>query len=99
MCSPFRAASTWRIRPGAIWSLMSRSRTPALRLIASVSVDGRDYPFELRGGYLRLSVPVPAGETRSVVIRYKNDLDLASISTSQILFASIFSEWCRTTGI
>ena len=28
-----------------------------------------------------LSVPVRAGGTRSVVIQYKNDLDLASIST------------------
>jgi hypothetical protein len=50
--------------------------------IASVSVDGRDYPFELRGGELSLSVPVRARATRNLVIQYKNDLDLRSISTS-----------------
>ena len=48
--------------------------------VASVSVDGRDYPFELRGGGLSLRVPVRAGGTRSVVIQCKNDLDLASIN-------------------
>jgi hypothetical protein len=52
-------------------------------VIASVTVDGRDYPFQLRGGYLNLSIPVPVGRVRSVVIRYKNDLTLASISTSK----------------
>jgi hypothetical protein len=52
-------------------------------VIASVSVDGRDYPFQLRQGHLNLSVTVPAGGVRRVIIRYKNDLDLASISTSK----------------
>ena len=51
-------------------------------VIASVSVDGRDYPFQLLGGHLELSVPIPAGGVRSVVIQYKNDLHLAAISTS-----------------
>jgi hypothetical protein len=50
--------------------------------IASVSVDGQDYPFELRGADLSLSVPVRAGETRNLVMQYKNDFDLGSISTS-----------------
>jgi hypothetical protein len=52
-------------------------------VIAAVSVDGRPVPFQLRGGYLDLSVAVPAGEDRSVVVQYKNDLNLASISTSK----------------
>lgn len=51
--------------------------------IASVSVDGRIVPFELSGGYLRLGVDIPAGESRSLIIQYKNDLDLASINTSK----------------
>jgi len=52
-------------------------------VITSVRVDGREYPFQLRGGYLDLSVSLPAGEIRHIVIQYKNDLDLASISTSK----------------
>jgi len=52
-------------------------------VMASVSVDGRHVPFQLRAGYLDLSVAVPAGEARSVVIQYKSDLNLASISTSR----------------
>jgi hypothetical protein len=52
-------------------------------VVASVNVDGRHVPFQLRGEYLDLGVPVPAGKARSVVIEYKNDLDLASISTSK----------------
>ena len=52
-------------------------------VIASVTVDGQAYAFQLRGGYLDLSVPVPVGGVRSVVIQYKNDLDLVSISTSK----------------
>ena len=51
--------------------------------IASVKVDGRDYPFQLQGGYLDVSVPVGAGGTRSLVIQYKNDLHLAAISTAK----------------
>jgi hypothetical protein len=51
--------------------------------VASVSVDGQQIPFQLRGGYLELSLAVPAGKARDVVIRYKNDLDLASIGTSK----------------
>ena len=53
------------------------------RAIASVRVDGDDYPFQLRGEYLDLSITIPAEGVRSVVIHYKNDLNLASISTSK----------------
>ena len=51
--------------------------------IESVSVDGQEVPFQLEEGYLHVSVGVPVGGSRSVVIRYKNDLDLASVSTSK----------------
>ena len=51
--------------------------------IASVNVEGRDQPFLVRDGYLELSLSVPPGEGRSVSIRYKNDLDLASVSTAK----------------
>ena len=40
-------------------------------------------PFQFDGGVLRLSVSIPAGESRKVLIRYKNDLDLASVSISK----------------
>jgi hypothetical protein len=51
--------------------------------IASLSVDGQQVPFQLDRGFLHLSVAIPAGESRNVVIRYRNDLDLASISISK----------------
>jgi hypothetical protein len=51
--------------------------------IASVSVEDRVVPYEWSGGHLHLSVDVPAGESRRVIIRYKNDLDLASVTTSK----------------
>lgn len=51
--------------------------------IASVNVEGRDQPFLVRDGYLELSLSVPPGEGRSIAIRYKNDFDLASVSTAK----------------
>jgi hypothetical protein len=51
--------------------------------IASVSVDGRPVSFQFAGGSLQLSVAIPAGESRKVLIRYKNDLDLASVSIAR----------------
>jgi hypothetical protein len=51
--------------------------------IASVTVENRSIPFQLDGGELRLSVTIPAGESRQVVIRYKNDLDMASVSIAK----------------
>jgi hypothetical protein len=51
--------------------------------IASVNVEGRDQPFLVRDGYLELSLSVPPGERRSVAIRYKNDLDLATVNSSK----------------
>jgi hypothetical protein len=51
--------------------------------INSVTVDGQPYPYRVENGYLNAGVPVPAGRTRCVVIRYQNDLQLASISPSE----------------
>jgi hypothetical protein len=51
--------------------------------IASVTVAGRPVPFQFDGGVLRLSVAIPAGESRAVLIRYKNDLDMASVSIAK----------------
>jgi hypothetical protein len=65
----------------SIFNIQKQERDPLA--IASVSVDGRIVPFELSGGYLRLSVDISAGGSRSVIIQYKNDLDLASINTSK----------------
>jgi hypothetical protein len=48
--------------------------------INSVSLDGKSFPFQLLAGYLELRVPIPAGETRSIEIQYKNDLNLASVN-------------------
>jgi len=50
--------------------------------INSVTVDGQNDDYRLQDGYVNFSVPVPAGKTRCAAIQYKNDLDLASISTS-----------------
>jgi hypothetical protein len=51
--------------------------------IASVSVEGQPVPFQFYGGALHLSVAIPARESRKVLVRYKNDLDLASVSISK----------------
>ena len=51
--------------------------------IVSARVYGQPLPFQLHEGYLDLSVSVPAGETRSMVIQYKNAQGFASISTSK----------------
>lgn len=51
--------------------------------VVSASVDGQALPFQLHEGYLDLGVPVPAGQTRSIVIKYQSAQALASISTSK----------------
>ncbi|MGB8985258.1 MAG: hypothetical protein WCC37_01380, partial [Candidatus Sulfotelmatobacter sp.] len=51
--------------------------------IAAVSVEGRPVPFEFEDGSLRLRVAIPAEQSRSVLIRYRNDLDLASVSIAK----------------
>ena len=56
---------------------------PDASAIASVSVEGRPVSFQFAGGSLQLSVAIPAGESRKVLIRYKNNLDLASVSIAR----------------
>jgi hypothetical protein len=56
---------------------------PDSAAVAAVSVNGRVVPFEVSGGYLHLSIDIPAAESRSIEIRYKNDLDLTTIRTSK----------------
>ena len=60
-----------------------QKQEPDSAAIASVSVDGRSVPIEWSDGLLHLSVDVPAGQSRNVVILYKNDLELASVSTAK----------------
>lgn len=51
--------------------------------IAQVSVEGRPAAYQVESGILQVVVKIPVGESRHVVIRYKNDLDLASVSISK----------------
>jgi hypothetical protein len=51
--------------------------------IASVSVENRPVPFQFDGGSVLLSLTIPAGESRRVLIQYRNDLDLTSVSISK----------------
>ncbi|HZQ24484.1 MAG TPA: glycosyltransferase family A protein [Terriglobales bacterium] len=51
--------------------------------IASVSADGRALPFTLNEGSLKLRVPVANGGLSHIQILYNNDLELASVGTSQ----------------
>jgi hypothetical protein len=51
--------------------------------VKSVSIDGAAVPFQLGKGYLDIRVPVPAGETRSVAVRYSSDPNFTSISIAK----------------
>ena len=56
------------------------------QLIAAVNVDGSRYPFSLHDGYLDVSVPIPAGQMRSVQVEYEGDINLAAVDTSKHSF-------------
>ncbi len=47
-----------------------RRMEPANPAIASVTVDGQSLPFHLHDNYLECNVPIPAGQTRRLVIQY-----------------------------
>jgi hypothetical protein len=66
-------------------SLVVNVRKQELAAVAmtAVTVDGQPYPFQLSGGILELKVTVPAHGSRTAVVRYKNDLDVASIPTAK----------------
>lgn len=52
------------------------------QIIDSVQLEGHSYPFQLESGSFRTEITVPARATRCLAIQYKNDLQLASIGTS-----------------
>jgi hypothetical protein len=58
-------------------------REPDPAVIETVAVDGQDVQFKLGDGFVKLAVSVRAGGTRSVVVKYRNDLDLVSTSPSR----------------
>jgi hypothetical protein len=51
--------------------------------IQGVTVNGQPSSFEVSAGYLRMGVLVPGGSSRRVVVRYQNDLDLATVDVSK----------------
>ena len=65
--------------------------------IASVSVDGQSWPYRLHDGRVELTLAIPTGRTRSVVIQYENDLELASVDASRtsarVLFLRMASDF------
>jgi hypothetical protein len=58
-------------------------REPAPSMIKAITVDARPVPLRIQGELLSCDIAVPAGQARSMLIIYKNDLDLASIDTSK----------------
>ncbi len=60
-----------------------RKQETSSPVISSVSVDGQPCNYRLRHGYLELSMDVPAGGTRNVVVLYENDLGLIPASVSK----------------
>jgi glycosyltransferase involved in cell wall biosynthesis len=65
----------------AVFYVSKEETDPAA--VASVSVDGRTFPFDVRDGAMRLRIPVAVGGISRIAISYKNDLDLAAVSTSR----------------
>jgi hypothetical protein len=52
-------------------------------LPVTVLVDGRPYPYQRSGTQLRLQLPVRDGMSRTIEIKYQNDLNLAAIAVSK----------------
>jgi hypothetical protein len=55
-------------------------REPDASAIESVTVDGTPAAFKVDNGLLSCTLTIPAGQTRSLLVTYKNDLNLASIN-------------------
>jgi hypothetical protein len=51
--------------------------------IRSVTIDGKDHPFQLRDHFLNLDLSIPAGESRTVLVQYENDLKLLTTDLSK----------------
>jgi hypothetical protein len=60
-----------------------RKQESSSPVISSVSVDGQPCSYGLHDGYLELSIGIPAGKTRSVVVLYENDLGLIPASATK----------------
>ena len=60
-----------------------RKQESSTPVISSVSVDGQPCNYRLHHGYLELSVDIPAGKTRNVVVLYQNDLRLVPASATK----------------
>jgi hypothetical protein len=75
--------------------------------IGSVTIDGQPAPYEVRNGLLRMAVTVPAGQSRSVAILYRNDLKTApadiarrSVRVYLLRTASDFRDiWLSRVGV
>jgi peptidoglycan/xylan/chitin deacetylase (PgdA/CDA1 family) len=52
----------------------------------TVEINNETISFERSGSQLQLQVTIPAGESRQVAIKYRNDLDLAAINISKDSF-------------
>lgn len=52
-------------------------------LPVTVFVDGKPYPYQRSGARLRLQLPVRDGESRTIEIKYQNDLNLAAVAVSK----------------
>ncbi len=48
--------------------------------IQSVTIDGVPAPFKIQNGELQCNVTIPAGKTVTLLVTYKNDLNLAAIN-------------------
>jgi hypothetical protein len=63
-----------------------RKQETGSQKIASVTVDGKMYPYSFQEGQIRLAVPVKAGAASSISIQFANDLRVASIDVSHDSF-------------
>ena len=52
----------------------------------TVEIDDKKSSYERDGNQLQFQVMIPAGESRHIAIKYRNDLDLAAISISKDSF-------------
>jgi hypothetical protein len=53
------------------------------RLPLTLLVDGHPHAYSREGNRIRFEIPVPAGMTRQIAIRYQEDLDLSAIDISK----------------
>ncbi len=54
--------------------------------IKNITVDGNPHPYSKSKNTLFLTLTAPPGESRTISIQYKNDLDIASIDVTKNIF-------------